>query len=66
VLFNRQRSSNKRRRTKKESFALDVIERDTIKAASIKRGEIKEKPPNCSILVSGLYRKIKQYDLIEE
>jgi DNA-binding NtrC family response regulator len=52
---------------KKNLFALDVIERDTIKAALDKtRGNKRKASKLLNISERTLYRKIKQYDLIEE
>ena len=53
--------------SKKNLFALDVIERDTIKAALDKtRGNKRKASKLLNISERTLYRKIKQYDLIEE
>jgi transcriptional regulator with PAS, ATPase and Fis domain len=52
---------------KKNLFALDVIERDTIKAALDKtRGNKRKASKLLNISERTLYRKIKQYDLLEE
>lgn len=52
---------------KKNLFALDIIERDTIKAALDKtRGNKRKASKLLNISERTLYRKIKQYDLIEE
>ena len=52
---------------KKNLFALDIIERDTIKAALDKtRGNKRKASRLLNISERTLYRKIKQYDLLEE
>ena len=52
---------------KKNLFSLDIIERDTIKAALDKtRGNKRKASRLLNISERTLYRKIKQYDLIEE
>jgi DNA-binding NtrC family response regulator len=52
---------------KKNLFALDIIERDTIKAALDKtRGNKRKASKLLNISERTLYRKIKQYDLLEE
>lgn len=52
---------------KKNLFSLDVIERDTIKAALDKtRGNKRKAAKLLNISERTLYRKIKQYNLIEE
>lgn len=52
---------------KKNLFSLDIIERDTIKAALDKtRGNKRKASKLLNISERTLYRKIKQYDLIEE
>lgn len=52
---------------KKNLFALDIIERDTIKAALDKtRGNKRKAAKLLNISERTLYRKIKQYDLLEE
>jgi len=52
---------------KRNLFALDVIERDTIKAALDKtRGNKRKASKLLNISERTLYRKIKQYDLVEE
>ena len=53
--------------TKKNLFSLDIIERDTIKAALDKtRGNKRKASKLLNISERTLYRKIKQYDLLEE
>jgi transcriptional regulator with PAS, ATPase and Fis domain len=52
---------------KKNLFSLDIIERDTIKAALDKtRGNKRKASKLLNISERTLYRKIKQYDLLEE
>lgn len=52
---------------KKNLFSLDIIERDTIKAALDKtRGSKRKASKLLNISERTLYRKIKQYDLLEE
>lgn len=52
---------------KKNLYSLDIIERDTIKAALDKtRGNKRKAAKLLNISERTLYRKIKQYDLIEE
>ncbi len=52
---------------KKNLFTLDIIERDTIKAALDKtRGNKRKASKLLNISERTLYRKIKQYDLVEE
>jgi transcriptional regulator with PAS, ATPase and Fis domain len=52
---------------KKNHFALDIIERDTIKAALDKtRGNKRKASKLLNISERTLYRKIKEYDLFEE
>ncbi len=53
--------------TKKNLYSLDIIERDTIKAALDKtRGNKRKASKLLNISERTLYRKIKQYDLTEE
>jgi len=53
--------------SKKNLYSLDIIERDTIKAALDKtRGNKRKASKLLNISERTLYRKIKQYDLIEE
>ncbi len=67
VLLNGRETVVKGEEPKKNLFALDVIERDTIKAALDKtRGNKRKASKLLNISERTLYRKIKQYDLIEE
>jgi len=53
--------------SKENLFSLDIIERDTIKAALDKtRGNKRKASKLLNISERTLYRKIKQYDLVEE
>lgn len=53
--------------SKENLFSLDIIERDTIKAALDKtRGNKRKAAKLLNISERTLYRKIKQYDLVEE
>ncbi len=67
VLQNGRESIVKGEEPKKNLFALDIIERDTIKAALDKtRGNKRKASKLLNISERTLYRKIKQYDLLEE
>jgi len=67
VLLTGRETVVKGEEPKKNLFALDVIERDTIKAALDKtRGNKRKASKLLNISERTLYRKIKQYDLIEE
>ena len=67
VLLTGREAVVKGEEPKKNLFALDVIERDTIKAALDKtRGNKRKASKLLNISERTLYRKIKQYDLIEE
>jgi transcriptional regulator with PAS, ATPase and Fis domain len=67
VLLTGREAVIKGEEPKKNLFALDVIERDTIKAALDKtRGNKRKASKLLNISERTLYRKIKQYDLIEE
>jgi transcriptional regulator with PAS, ATPase and Fis domain len=67
VLQTGRESVVKGEEPKKNLFSLDIIERDTIKAALDKtRGNKRKASKLLNISERTLYRKIKQYDLIEE
>jgi transcriptional regulator with PAS, ATPase and Fis domain len=67
VLLSGKESVVKGEEPKKNLFALDVIERDTIKAALDKtRGNKRKAAKLLNISERTLYRKIKEYNLIEE
>jgi len=67
VLLTGREAIIKGEEPKKNLFALDVIERDTIKAALDKtRGNKRKASKLLNISERTLYRKIKQYDLIQE
>jgi len=67
VLLSGKESVVKGEEPKKNLFSLDVIERDTIKAALDKtRGNKRKAAKLLNISERTLYRKIKEYNLIEE
>jgi transcriptional regulator with PAS, ATPase and Fis domain len=67
VLLSGKESVLKGEEPKKNLFSLDVIERDTIKAALDKtRGNKRKAAKLLNISERTLYRKIKEYNLIEE
>ena len=67
VLQTGRESLVKGEEPKKNLFALDIIERDTIKSALDKtRGNKRKASKLLNISERTLYRKIKQYDLLEE
>jgi len=67
VLQNGRETVNKGEEQKGNLFSLDVIERDTIKAALDKtRGNKRKASKLLNISERTLYRKIKQYDLLED
>ena len=67
VLLTGKEAVGRGEEPKKNLFALDIIERDTIKAALDKtRGNKRKASKLLNISERTLYRKIKQYDLIEE
>lgn len=67
VLETNRESVPKTEDSNKNLFALDVIERETIKAALDKtRGNKRKASKLLNISERTLYRKIKQYDLIDE
>lgn len=67
VLQTGRENTVKGEEPKKNLFSLDIIERDTIKAALDKtRGNKRKASKLLNISERTLYRKIKQYDLLEE
>jgi transcriptional regulator with PAS, ATPase and Fis domain len=67
VLLSGKESVVKGEEPKKNLFSLDIIERDTIKAALDKtRGNKRKAAKLLNISERTLYRKIKEYNLIEE
>jgi transcriptional regulator with GAF, ATPase, and Fis domain len=67
VVQNRKENLVKGDEAKKNNFSLDEIEKETIKAALDKtRGNKRKASRLLNISERTLYRKIKQYDLIEE
>ena len=67
VLETGRNSESKEEASKENLFSLDIIERDTIKAALDKtRGNKRKAAKLLNISERTLYRKIKQYDLVEE
>jgi transcriptional regulator with PAS, ATPase and Fis domain len=67
VLETGRNSESKEEVSKGNLFSLDIIERNTIKAALDKtRGNKRKAAKLLNISERTLYRKIKQYDLVEE
>ena len=67
LVLQTSRESATKEESNKNLFALDVIERDTIKEALDKtRGNKRKAAKLLNISERTLYRKIKQYDLVEE
>ena len=67
VLETGSNAAPREEESKENLFSLDIIERDTIKAALDKtRGNKRKAAKLLNISERTLYRKIKQYDLVEE
>lgn len=67
VIQTSREESDKEKQSKQDEYSLDQIEKDTIKAALDKtRGNKRKASKLLNISERTLYRKIKQYDLIED